>query len=118
MAAYLKHVPSGDIYPYHELLARDKEFVSCDARGNVPPAQPPAEPSRAKLKPVPKPEPIPEPLPEPVAEPVPEAVPEIAIDLSNEFKVEIPVITSPEIDIPAFDLSKPIHVDDLIEGLE
>jgi hypothetical protein len=44
MATYLKHVPSGDIYPYHELFARDKDFIYCDQFGNTPPAAPPEEP--------------------------------------------------------------------------
>lgn len=44
MATYLKHLPSGDIYPYHELFAANKEFVPIDVHGDPRPPDPPPEP--------------------------------------------------------------------------
>lgn len=44
MATYLKHIPSGDIYPNHPLLASDKDYTPCDFLGNVPGPPVPPEP--------------------------------------------------------------------------
>lgn len=54
MAVMLKHVPTGHVYPFHAELAKRKDIVQIDHRGDEIIAPAPPEPEY-KPKPAPKP---------------------------------------------------------------